>query len=153
MSSSAVRTKFETFMATENPTEKFAVLDGGFEDIQDFLLGQTPSIDPGGPWTGIQYSPNDEVPITAASTNISGKYRETGLVFIHVVDIAKLTASAGIITRCEAMRNKLRGQNILGLRVLSVSPQNFSEGATLDFEGGGYISATFTVEFELDINI
>ena len=150
MSSTAVRTKFEAFMTAQNPTEKFALMDGGYQELEDFLAAQTPAIDPGEAWVGIQYVPNDEDPITVPATNTTGKYRETGLIFVHVVDIAKLTASAAIIGRCEAMRDKLRGQNINGLRVLSVSPQNFSEGATLDFEGGGYISATFTVEFEHD---
>lgn len=157
MSSSAVRTKFETFFAAEFPSEKVAVMDGGYENLRDFLAG-----DPGAvgypriekePWIGLQYIPNDEEAVSVPANNTTGKYRETGLIFIHVVDIAKLAVGAGINTRCEAIRNKLRGQNISGLRVLSVSPQNFAPGATLDFEGGGYISASMTLEYSLDINL
>lgn len=151
MSSQAAIDKVKAFLAAEAPTEDVVEMDGGYENLPEFL--GTFGVNMGDPWLGIQFEAGEEIPITVGADNTTGTYRETGLTFFHIVEPARLSVAGAIRTRAEALRDKLRGQNINGLRVLSVSPPSFSTGATLDFEDGGYISATFRIDFELDINL
>ena len=150
MSSLYVRNQIKTFITTEMPTETLIDLSGEYAEISDMIAdaGLTPS----DPWLGIQFIGNEEVPIGLAAGNTTGKYREVGAVYIHIVDIAKLGGTSAILTRAEALRDKLRGQRIGSIIVESVSPPNFDEGGTLRFEGG-YMSASFLLSYERDLDL
>jgi hypothetical protein len=104
------------------------------------------------PWLGLDFIGGEEIPITLASDNAQGKYRETGTIYFHVVDVAKLGVSGSILTRAETLRDLLRGRRIGQMIIESVSPPNFGGGATLSFEGG-YMAAAFFVSFERDFEL
>lgn len=153
MSSLVVRNSVKSFLATNAPTVKVSDLTGGFEDIADHLAHDGISFGAGDIWVGIQFIGNDESPVTINSTNSTGKYRESGAIYIHVVDIAKTGARDSILARAETLRNLFRGRRLVdAISILSVTPPSFEMGATLDFEAG-YISASFIVEYEYDINL
>lgn len=150
MSSVYVRTQIKSFLTTNAPTEKVADMTGQFQELQDFLT--TNSIGLSSPWIGIQFVGNDETPITVGATNSHGKYRENGAVYFHIVDIAKLAVHDLILARAETIRNLLRGARIGDIVIESVTPPNFGEGATLNFDGG-YISGSFIVAYYRDVNL
>ncbi len=147
MSAAFVRTEFKTFVGANIGAEKLIDFTGEYRELNELLKAYAvPSLSP---WTGIEFIGNDEEPITIGSSNTSGKYRETGVVSIHTVGIAKLGGSATILSRAESLRSKLRGIRLGPIHVTSVTPPNFQDGATLQFEGG-WMSATFLVAYEYD---
>lgn len=150
MSSVYVRTETKTFLAA-NSAETVIDLTGMYDNIQDMVAAA--GLTSKDPWVGLQFIGADEFPVTVGSTNVQGKYRETGAIYIHVVAMAKLSASDGILSRGEVLRDLLRGER-LGDRIVikSVTPINFGEGATLSFEGG-YISGSFIMEYEYEKDI
>lgn len=147
MSSLYVRNQIKTFLATNSPTEKVADMSGGYENMQDFL--NRFSITMTEPWLGLQFIPADESPITVPATNDSGKYRETGAVYIHVVDVANPDASDNILTRGETLRDLFRGRRIGDVKIEALTPLNFQIGATLDMDGG-FVAASFIISYEYD---
>ena len=149
MSSSSVRTKIKDFLSA-NSTEKVMDLSGQFDNLQDMLADA--GIGTEDPWVGVQFIGSDEVPITIGSSNTSGKYRETGAVYIHVVDIAKMGVSDTILSRAEILRNLFRGQEIGSLLIDSVAPINFENGAALHFEDG-WISGSFVISYTCDLDL
>ena len=150
MSSVAVRTTFKNFLTANAPTENLIDMSGHYEDVED-LLDQS-GVGMGDPWIGLNFIPSDEIGITVPATNDSGKYRESGIIQVHVVDIAKLAVSDSILARCETLRNLLRGRRITDLKIEGVTPPSFEAGTTLEFEAG-FISATFIVTYELDFDL
>ena len=159
MSSLAVRDKFRVFLDANftYPTTKFAEIDGEFENLKDFLANNAhPTTAAAEPitmldaWNGLQYSADIEQAVSVPATNTTGTYRETGFIAIHVVAKAQINVARGILTRCKAFEDALRGQNIDGVLITSIIPGNFANGSTLDFVGGGYVSATVTVTYEYD---
>ena len=150
MSSLSVRTKLKDFIDTNLPTEKVVDLTAEFREMREMLDGN--SIGRNDPWIGLQFIGNEEIPVSLSATNSTGKYREIGVLYLHVVGVAKLNAGAGILTRCETIRNLFRGRNIDGVRIEAVSPPNFEAGATLQFESG-WTSASILIEYEYDIDL
>jgi len=150
MSSLAVRTDFLSFLTTNAPTENVLDLTGSYLEVHDFVIENGLTVDD--PWLGVQFIGSDEVPVTIDATNNQGRYREIGAFYLHVVDIAKLTASSNILTRGEALRNLLRARRINDIVIESVSPLNFDDGATLQFDGG-YISASFIATYNRDFTL
>lgn len=150
MSSSAVRTAFKTFLSTYAPTENVVDLTGRFDELQDMLAEE--SLGPDDLWLGIEFIGSDEIPITVGATNTSGKYRETGAVYIHIVDIAKSGVDDLILARAETIRGLFRGQRIGSIYIESVTPVNFAAGAALQFEGG-YMSGSFIIGYLSDIDL
>jgi hypothetical protein len=146
MSSVYVRNSMKNFL-TSNSSEKFIELDGHYENIEDLLVQE--GTDMNSPWVGLSYTGNDEIPISIAAGNNQGVYRETGLVQIHIVDIAKLGVSGSMMARAEVLRNLLRGSRVSDIKVESISPPNFDLGTTLEFEAG-FMSCTFSVTYEYD---
>ena len=150
MSSSLVRSTIMTNLQAEFPSENFIDMSGAFQDLYDFLaengVGRTES------WVGIEFMGGDEMPITVASNNEQGKYRETGGVMIHVVDLARLGVAGAILTRGEALRNYLRGQRFGTIIIETVTPLSFARGATLDFDAG-FTSGTFMVSYYADLDL
>lgn len=146
MSSSYVRTQFKDFLAANAPDETLIDLTAQFDDL-DEVLEQSGIVD--SPWLGIDFVGSDEVPITIGSSNTSGKYREEGAVYLHVVDIAKLGVSDSILSRAETLIGILRGQRIGTIFVESITPVNFGAGAALSFEDG-YMSGSFIVAYQND---
>lgn len=150
MSSSYVRTHIKNFLSANAPTEKFVDLSALYAELPDALneMGVTPD----DPWVGLEFIGDDEVPITVGSNNTHGKYRETGAIYIHVVDVAKLGVSGSILTRAETLRTLLRGQRIGSMIIESVTPVSFEGGATLQFEGG-YMSGSFILSYQSDTDL
>jgi len=150
MSSLTVRTTINTFLTTNFPTETIIDLSGDYLDMEDLIAEAGITRDD--PWIGLQFSGNEEIPVDILATNDAGTYRESGSIFIHVVDIAKSGVQNAILSRVELIRNKLRGQRIGSLVIEAVSPANFGNGVSLSFEGG-YTSATINIDYHLDINL
>lgn len=150
MSSVAVRTQFKTFIAAQNPAEQFVDMTAVFDELQDFLDGQ--GIAPGQPWVGLQFLSSEEIPVTINADGTTGRYREIGSIYVHVVDEAKLGVGDLILTRVETIRNSLRGRRIGDIIIESVTPANFEFGAALQFEGG-YMSGTFICNYERDLEL
>jgi len=142
-----VRTAIKDFLAANAATETVIDLTALFQELKELIEDNGLTSDD--PWLGLEFIGNDEVPITIPATNTSGKYRESGAIYFHVVDIAKLGAGSGLLTRGETLRNLLRGRRIGTVRIESVTPMNFNSGATLQFEGG-YMSGSFLVGYEND---
>ena len=149
MSSQYVRTEIKNFLSAQWPLEKWVDLTGEFSELPDML--DEASVGPSDPWVGIEFVGEDERPITVGSNNTQGKYRETGAIYIHVVDIAKLGVSANILTRAEAIRASLRGQKVGSVLIESVTPVSFGSGAALQFEGG-YMSGSFILGYQCDFD-
>jgi hypothetical protein len=150
MSSAYVRTQFKNFIASNAPTEKVVDLSGQFAELTDVLTENSVGVND--TWLGIEFIGDDEVPITVGSNNTQGKYRETGAVYIHVVDIAKLGVSGTILTRAETLRALFRGRKIGTIFVESVTPVSFESGATLQFENG-YMSGSFILGYLSDLDL
>jgi hypothetical protein len=150
MSSKYVREELATFIATELPTETVVDLTAEFRTLEDLLedAGVT------GPdnWLGLQFIGSDEVPQALAATNNTGKYREVGAIYIHIVDVVKKNVHLDILDRAELVRNAFRGRRINSIIIESVSPPNFSTGVTLNFEGG-YTSAAVILGYQRDLNL
>lgn len=151
MSSLYVRDEVINFLETELPTESVIDLTSEFLELEDVLNGK--SLNHGDPWLGVQFVGSEEIPVGIGATNSRGKYRESGVIFLHVVDVAKLGVHSLILNRAEAIRNKLRGQRIGGTVVIeAVSPANFGEGITLSFSGG-YTAAVVQVDYHRDLDL
>jgi len=150
MSASYVRDQIESFIAANAPAENYIDLTAEFRELDEMLNDY--SIGRNDPWLGVQFIGNGEEPITVPATNDSGKYRELGVVYFHIVGVAAIGAGTSILSRAETLRNLLRGRRIGKIRVNSVAPPNFEAGATLQFEGG-WTSASLLVDYEYDLDL
>ena len=147
MSSLNVRTAIKAFIAAELPSETLVDITAEFEELQDFLDAEGVAMD--APWLEIQFASFGEEPVDILSSNTKGKYRETGTIFLHIVDVAKKDVHDDILVRAEAIRDKFRGQRIGSILIESVSPANFGSGVSLSFEGG-YMAGVITADYEYD---
>lgn len=150
MSSSAVRTAMLNFIAAAAPTENVIDLSGQFGEIQELIADA--GLDMDDPWLGVQFVGNDDSPITVGANNVVGMYRETGVVYIHVVDVAKLGGAGSIITRGETLRDAFRGMRIGDILIEGMTPINFDAGTTLRFSGG-YMAASFLIDYTREYNL
>ena len=150
MSSSAVRTLILDFLDTNAPTESVVDLTAQFGEIKEFIADV--GVQPESPWLGVQFIGSDEVPISLAATNDQGKYRESGGIYLHIVDVARLGVGPRLLTRGETLRNLFRGTRIGDIIIESVTPLNFDSGATLQFEGG-YMSGSFLISYIFDLDM
>jgi hypothetical protein len=152
VSSNFVRTEFKNFItAALTPPDTLIDLSGQYSELDNLLSDQGVSL--GGIWTGIEFFPGDEIPISIGSNNTQGKYRENGTVYIHVVGIASLGAgSQTILDRAEVLRNALRGQRLGSIFVESVSPPSFNDSDSFGF-GQGYVAVSFLVGFQNDLDL
>lgn len=153
MSSSYVRTAFKTFVSENNSGETLVDLTGEYRELKEILNAYEISFS--SPWMAIEFIPAVEELVTIGTSNQSGKYRETGGVVIHVVGVAKLGASDTILARAESLKNSLRGRRIGEdgkIIIESVTPPNFKDGATLQFDGG-FTAASLIVAYEHDTDI
>jgi hypothetical protein len=147
MSSLYVRTEIKNFFTTEAPTENLIDLTAEFDEMEDLVESAGITVDD--PWVGIQFLSYEEIPVDILSTNDTGKYRETGTILIHIVDVAKKGGYSDILIRAEAIRDKFRGRRIGPILIEAVSPPNFGQGITLSFEGG-YTAAVVNIEYKYD---
>lgn len=150
MSSAYVRTTIKDFVETNVPSENLVDLSSQFGEMKEFLADFGVPVD--GPWLGIQFIGDDEIPIGLAATNDQGLYRESGAIYFHICDVARLGNGDSLLTRGETLRNLLRGRHIGDIIIEGVTPMNFDQGATLQFEGG-YMSGSFYVSYIRDNNI
>jgi len=149
LSSSYVRTQVKTFLSA-NSSEDFIDLTGQYLTIKE--VTSNAGLGYKDPWVGIQFVGNNEDAQTITSTNNAGRYRELGGVLLHVVARASSTVADDVLTRCETLRDLLRGRRINDVVIESVTPPNFEQGATLDLESG-YISASIIVNYYRDLNL
>lgn len=149
MSSSYVRQQVKDFLEA-NSNETVVDMTAQFGELSEFLADM--EVQPDAAWLGVQFIGDDEVPIALAATNDQGKYRETGAIYFHVVDVARLGAGDSLLTRGEALRNLFRGRRIGSITIDSVTPMNFDQGATLQFEGG-YMSGSFLASYRRDLDL
>lgn len=147
MSASYVRTQIKNLLAAEAPSESLIDLTANFQEIQELIADN--DIQPDSPWLGIQFQGDDELPVALTASNDQGKYRETGAIILHVVDVSRLGVGDRMLVRGENLRNLLRGRRIGNILIDSVTPMNFDEGATLSFEGG-YMSGSFICGYTYD---
>jgi len=150
MSSLYVRTQIKDYIGDNAPAETLIDLTSAFQEIKELV--EDNGITSNDPWLGIEFVGDDEVPITIPATNDTGKYRESGVVFIHVVGTAKLGAGDALLQRGETLRNLFRGKRIGEIIVESVTPMNFNAGSTLQFEGG-YMSGSFLISYQRDLEL
>lgn len=150
MSSVYVRTEIKNFLADESD-ETVVDLTSQFGELKQFLAEEY-DVQPDSPWLGIQFIGDDEIPVSLAATNDQGKYRETGAIFFHVVDVARLGNGDSLLTRGETLRNLFRGRRIGSIIIDSVTPMNFDSGATLQFEGG-FMSGSFLAGYRRDLDL
>lgn len=145
MSSSYVRTEIKNYLTTNLPTEKIIDLTASFQDLQDFLYQS--GLTTRGPWIGVQFVPSDEIPVTVQGNLATERYLETGIVYIHIVGVAIFGVADSLLTRAEAVRDLIRGKRIGEIVIQSVTPPNFSLGATLAFEDG-YTACSVIAAFD-----
>lgn len=151
MSSQYVRDQILDFIEDNVPEEPIVIdLTAEFDDLRDLLAKN--GVSGNKPWLGIQFIGNEEIPITVSAHNTQGKYRETGAVYLHIVEKARLGVGAPLITRSETLRNAFRGQRIGSILIESVSPPQTDSGATLSFEGG-YTSASVIIVYQRDLDL
>ena len=149
MSSLAVRNLINAFIVSDLPLEKAVEVSAEFEYTQDFL--DENGITYSDPWLGVQFVGSDEEPVDINASNINGKYRESGIIYLHVTEIAKIGPKTSLFLRCEEIRKKFRGKRLGDLVVKKVSPPNTGIGATLNFEGG-WTAALIQVDYEYDFD-
>lgn len=149
MSSVYVRTQIKDFLEAQSG-ETVIDLTAIADDFKQMLAEA--GVQPDAAWLGLQFIGDDEVPIALAATNDQGKYRETGAIYFHVAAIARLGAGDGLLTRGETLRDLFRGRRIGSIIIDSVTPMNFDNGATLDFEGG-YMSGSFLAAYRRDLDL
>jgi len=150
MSSKVVRDSFNTWIAANSAEANIVDLTAMYKELNETLTdaGITRNI----PWVGLQFIGSNEEATSLYANNTNGCYREFGSIFIHVVDRVKSTIYDDLLTRCETLRNLLRGQRIDDIVVQGVTPPNFESGATLQLEAG-YQSASITINFYRDNNL
>lgn len=150
MSSLFVRQSLIDFLESDS-SENVIDMTDEFQELQDMIASK--GLTNSDPWLGVQFVGSTETPVDIGATNSRGKYREEGVIYLHIVDVAKIGAANAILTRAENLRNLLRGRRINGTVIVEgVSPPVFGEGATLSFSGG-YSSATVTVEYQRDLDL
>lgn len=150
MSSVFVRQSILDYLAA-NSAEVVADFTADFEQLSDFL--ELNNIADQQPWVGIQFVGSQEVAVDIRATDSKGKYRENGVIYLHIVDIAKLGVHNLILNRAEILRSKFRGKRIAGtILIESVSPANFGAGVTLSFEGG-YTAALVQIDYQRDFDL
>lgn len=150
MSSKYVRDKVEEYISSALSSENLVDLTADFNTLDKILLEN--GVEGDDPWLGIQYIGSDEIPVALSSANNTGKYRETGAIYIHVVERVRLNVHVPILARAEVIRDAFRGRRIEDIIIESVTPPNFSTGTTLNFDGG-YTSASVILTYERDLNL
>jgi hypothetical protein len=151
MSSQYVRQGITNFINAELTTENLIDLTADYAEIQDLL--EENSLSPRDTWLGLQFVGSEEIPVDVGAINTRGKYREIGVIYLHVVDVAKLNVHNSIIARAEAVRNAFRGRRIADtILIEGVSPVNFGGGATLSFTGG-YTAGLIQIDYRRDLDL
>lgn len=149
MSSVYVRQQIKAFLEAESD-ENVVDLTGEFEEVKDLL--EDFDLQPGAPWLGVEFIGDEEIPVSLAATNDQGKYREFGSVAFHVVGEARVGGAAPLEARGDTLQNLFRGRRIGNILITGMTMMNFSSGATLQFEGG-YMSGTFQVTYQRDLDL
>jgi hypothetical protein len=150
MSSTYVRTNFKNYITTTVPAEKFIDLTGEYNNIQDLIAHA--GINRNAPWVGIQFIGNGETPVSVVADGITGTYRETGAIYLHICAAHQIGVVDGILARSEVLINSIRGRRIGDMTIDEITPPNFDRGATLDFEGG-YTAASVIIAYTRDLNL
>ena len=153
MSSYYVREEFKTAIIAAFPTKKFADISGEFDVQNNFLKDN--GIMYNDTCVLIDFAGGDEIPIAIPSNNNTGKFRETGSIFIYVVHPAKRSGKNAILIEAEEIRDWLRGKRLgSGNDILidEISTPNFFGAESLQFEDGK-ISVTIRVSYERDLKL
>lgn len=151
MSSLFVRDAIKEFLTDKVPAEKQLDLTGEFFELSELLNAY--GIGARDPWLGVQFIGGEEVPVSLTASNTQGRYREEGVVYLHVVARSVLGGHNAIMVRCETIRNAFRGQRIdEKISIQSMSSPTFGNGAGLNFEDG-YTSALIQIVYNYDLDL
>lgn len=151
MSSTFVRNEILEFLEDNTPSETVIDLTAEYLELSDMIAGA--GLGPTDPWLGVQFVGSEEIMVDIGATNTRGKYRESGVIYLHVVAMASLGIHNAILARSETIRNAFRGRRIGDLIIIeSVSPANFGSGATLSFSGG-YTAAVIQIDYQRDLDL
>lgn len=151
MSSEFVRQEVITFIQTELSGENLIDLTAAYSTVNDLLTDN--GLGTEDEWLGLQFVGADETPVDILGTNSRGKYREIGVIFLHITDYARPQVHQDILTRGKQIRDKFRGQRIADKIIIEkVSPVNFGEGVALSFEDG-YVSGVVQVDYQYDLDL
>jgi len=151
MSSSYVRSNFNTFLTAKcTGVETVIDITADFEEINDFL--ESYGLNYSSNWVGLYFLGHSELPVSIQSTNTSGKFREDGSIYIHIIAPTAIGCDAGIISRAEVIRDYIRGQRIGDIVIDAVSPISFNNGFTIDFEAG-FTSGVIIVDYTRDLDL
>lgn len=151
MSSKHVRDGIVDFINAELSGENLVDLTAEYLEVQELLTRN--NLQPRQPWLGLQFVGSEEIPVDIGATNSRGKYREIGVIYLHVVDVSKLNVHKSIISRAETIRNAFRGRRIADtILIEGVSPVNFGGGITLSFTGG-YSAGVIQIDYQRDLDL
>lgn len=150
MSSKYVRDEILSFVTTNFPAENEIDITAEYREMDDFLDFYGLTWDSN--WLGLQFVGETETPITIPATNNSGKYREIGVIFLHIVEPTSALAYDNALNRSEAIRNAFRGQRINDIVIEEVSPPSFDTSATLQFQKG-FTACAVTVNYYRDLDL
>jgi hypothetical protein len=151
VSSKFVRDSILQFLEDNTECENIIDLTAQFDELQDLMSQYGLTLNDS--WIGVQFIGNEEIPISIQSQNQTGCYREIGAIYIHVVAVSQIGVHNHILTRAEAIRDLIRGRRINDSIIIEqVSPPNFGEGITLNFESG-YTAAAITIFYRRDIDL
>ncbi len=134
MSSLYVRTQILDLLTSELPSENVLDLTAEYASVAQMLTQN--NLNQNSPWLGVQFVPSSEVPVDIAANNNQGCYRETGVTYLHIVDVTKRNVHTDIIVRGEAVMSTFRGRRLGEIVIEEITPTAFGDTATLNFEGG-----------------
>jgi hypothetical protein len=150
MSSLFVRDEILQFLI-DNTSENVIDLTAEFQEVHDMDVANGITVND--PWMGVQFVPSEEIPVDVTANNNKGKYREIGVILLHVVAVSSIGVHNAILARAEAVRDALRGRRVADTIIINqVSPPAFGEAVTLNFEGG-YTACAVTVFYQRDLDL
>ena len=150
MSSKYVRDEINSYVVANVPA---TVIDLTLlsDYIQDPL--DENNIDETTPWLGLDFIADPILAQTVPANDTVGKYREEGVIFLHVVEPYSDLAPGTIIDRGEVLQNLFRGKRINNNIVIeSVSAVNTNNGVTLQFDSG-FVAGAITISYQYDLNL
>ncbi|MEB3120582.1 MAG: hypothetical protein VKL41_05100 [Snowella sp.] len=150
MSSKYVRDNILQYLQDET-SENIIDLTAEFQDVHDMVEANSLTVND--PWLGVQFVPSEEIPVDVSATNTKGKYREIGVILLHIVAVSSIGVHNSILTRAETVRDVFRGKRIAdSIIITQVSPAAFGESVTLNFEGG-YTAGAVTLFYQRDLDL
>lgn len=150
MSSKYVRDQVKSFITSKFPTEKILDLSAEYLEFSDLMVQE--GVGPDDTFIAIQFIGDRNTPMSIASTNTSGVFREVGAIFIHIVEPVQKGVIDNIVSRGDAYIEAFTSQRIGQVVMTDVNPLNTAQGSTLEFQGG-YTSGSIYMSYYRDRNL